>query len=205
MKSYVYYFVLIFVIINAISISAQPIKIGANVFLGLPNTITQTGYGFEGFLEYKISQQFSARIAGGPHYASFEKEGLYDNELTQNKYYGLIMYRPINGGFKAFNGIEPYIGIGLGYFTSSYESTHNAQVINGGYLYGVDISDAVGYCTTLGVNFMSGSAFQLMAEFNYTYLKPEYSYVYEGVSPVKVNDKIDLSFTAFRLFFVFEL
>lgn len=205
MKTNTNYFIIIFVIINVITIYAQPVKIGANVMLGLPNSVTQTGYGIGGIFELKITDKFSGRLYVGTHLASFEKEGLYDNELTQNKYCGLIVYRPYSNKIGSIANLEPYIGLGLGYFTSSYGSTHNAQMVNGGYVYGANIDDAMGVCAILGVNFMPGSTFQILAELNYNYLKPNYSYTFAAPSPVKVEDKINLSYTAFKLFFVLEL
>lgn len=205
MKKIYQCFIIIFMLIIYLNVNAQPVKIGGNIMLGLPNSITQTGYGIGGIFELKITDKFSGRLSVGTHLAYFEKEGLRGNELTQNKYCGLIIYRPNNNKIGSLSNLEPYIGLGLGYFTSSYETTHNAQMVNGGYVYGANIDDTWGVCATLGVNFMPGSTFQILAELNYNYLKPNYSYQFDILGPVKVEDKINLSYAAFKLFFVLEL
>ena len=96
MKKIYQCFIIIFMLIIYLNVNAQPVKIGANVMLGLPNSITQTGYGIGGIFEIKITDKFSGRLSVGTHLAYFEKEGLRGNELTQNKYCGLIIYRPYN-------------------------------------------------------------------------------------------------------------
>ncbi len=201
MKNFSKYFVILIIILNSNSVLGQPVKVGANFILGLPNTITKTGYGIEGIVELKITDKFSGRLSIGSFYSTFEKEGLFDNNLTQTKYNIGVIYRPFN----EIENIEPYLGFGLGYYTSTYKSVHNAQVVNGGYVYGVNIDNAVGYNAKIGVNFMPRSKFQVITEFTYTYHKPDYSYTFESPSPLKINDKIDLSNTGFKMFFVFEL
>lgn len=205
MKSNTIFYIIIFFIIKVITIYAQPVKIGGNIMLGLPNSITQTGYGVEGMAELKFTDEFSGRLSVGTHVALFENEALPGDELTQNKYYGLIIYRPFNNKIGSIANLEPYIGLGLGYFSSSAETVHNTTVVNGGYVYGANIDDTWGLCATLGVNFMPGSTFQILAELNYNYLKPNYSYQFDILGPVKVEDKINLSYAAFKLFFVLEL
>ena len=206
MKSNTIFYIIIFFIIKVITIYAQPVKIGGNIMLGLPNSITQTGYGVEGMAELKFTDEFSGRLSVGTHVALFENEALPGDELTQNKYYGLIIYRPFNNKIGSIANLEPYIGLGLGYFSSSAETVHNTTVVNGGYKYGGNIDDALGVCATLGVNFMPGSTFQILAELNYNYLKPNYSYIFDTIyTQVRVEDKLNLTYTAFKLFFVLEL
>lgn len=188
----------------ATSLSAQ-VSIGANIHLGIPNKITQTGYGLEGFLEIKLTEEISARMTGGIHHASFEKEGIYDNSLTQDKIYGLIIYHPFTNRIEQLNGLEPYFGLGLGYFSSSYSSTHNAQIVNGGYIFGLNIKDAIGYCFAAGIDFSPLASFHVKAEANYFYINPDYSYTFENPTTFKIEDKIDLSYIACKLLFVIEL
>ncbi|HPN39858.1 MAG TPA: hypothetical protein PL041_15780, partial [Melioribacteraceae bacterium] len=86
MKNFSKYFVILIIILNSNSVLGQPVKVGANFILGLPNTITKTGYGIEGIVELKITDKFSGRLSIGSFYSTFEKEGLFDNNLTQTKY-----------------------------------------------------------------------------------------------------------------------
>jgi len=208
MRTYFFQLLILVFLFSLNSLSAQ-VSFGASLLLGIPNKITQTGYGLEGFLEFKLTEEISARMTGGIHYTNFEKEGIYDNGLSQNKIYGLIIYHPFKNGIDKIDGMEPYLGLGLGYVSSSYSSTHNAQTINGGYMYNINIDDALGYFSVIGIDIRPLANFHVKAEINYIYLRPNYTYIFESVSPTFRNDlileKIDLSYIACKLMFVIEL
>ena len=119
-------------------------------------------------------------------------------------YYGMVMYRPIK------NDIEPYIGLGLGYYQPMDDGGGNANIIDIYRLTSVEFDNNWGYNITAGADFFPGKFFHCMLELNYTIINTNYSYNLENelVYPVekfKYTDKINLSYLAAKLNFVFEL
>ncbi len=197
--------VFLFLIVNNIEINGQPIKLGVGFLYCFENSSFDTGVGVEPFAEYQITEKFSVRGVVGLHLSSFKgKYVMTGDSYRLTHYYGMVMYRPIK------NDIEPFVGLGLGYYLPMDDGGGNSNTIDVYRVTSAAFDNNWGYNITAGADFFPGKTFHCMIELNYTIINTDYSYKLENelvypAEKIKFKESINLSYFAAKLNFVFEL
>ncbi|MBZ0181965.1 MAG: hypothetical protein K8F60_05870 [Melioribacteraceae bacterium] len=164
---------MIFYFLLAPIIHSQNIFMGLGASLLLPSSEINTGAGFYVSAESELLEQFLIR-----GYSSFllSEFSANNQELKTDQYYQTQI--EITGIYKPISwNIEPYVGVGLGYYNPENQQSGNANVINGFPVGIKDIKSGVGTNILIGLDLSPKSKVNFIVEFKRTFFKTNYTYV----------------------------
>lgn len=164
---------LMFFLFLAPLIKSQSLNFGIGFSYYLPNTEINTGGGANLFAETKIYNIFTLRGSGSFILSEFSTK---NQELKTDQYYQTQIeiagiYKPISWN------IEPYVGVGLGYYNPENQQSGNANVINGFPVGIKDIKSGVGANILIGLDLSPKSKVNFIVEFKRTFFKTNFTYV----------------------------
>ncbi len=188
-----------YILIIFSNIIAQGINIGGG--LSFPSG----GIGLNALMEYQINSKVTIR-------SSYNFDILQTNacSLPNTDYSCLLTNFSFNILYRITGQqVQPYGGVGLGYFTPDISQNGNADFLNSQMLNKVKYNNSTGYIFLIGVDFTAQYALHFVVEYNYTLLKPDCTYYLEDFNlpfvNIKHNGTADLSFSAVKCSFIFEL
>lgn len=184
--------VILILTLGTITSNAQNYSLGGNINYAIENDNATGGVGFEGNFTFYTESIIAIRASVG-RYASDTKI----DKLSEGDYSLLWMEGTLLIQAKTIN-IQPYIGLGGGYYITGHELSSNVK--NALSLLGLrgkeEIADMFSIHLRGGLNINVAPTVALNADIKYVFLKPEVKveitnlYNYQTVS---ATEKVDLS------------
>ena len=178
-----YFFALV---LFSFSITAQSINLGFGLGVVFPNNETNTGGSGLILIENDFKNGFVLRTAGSFILSEFStnNQALKTDLYYQSQIELCGIYKPISWN------IEPYFGIGLGYYNPENQQSGNANVINGFPVGIKNIKSGVGTNILIGLDLSPKSKVNFIVEFKRTFFETNYTYV---LNTNEFLENIDLS------------
>ncbi|MAT57757.1 MAG: hypothetical protein CMF23_07250 [Ignavibacteriae bacterium] len=155
------------------SIYAQSIKLGFGLGIVFSNNETNTGGIGSILVENDFQNGLVIRTSGSFLLSEFSAN---NQELKTDQYYQTQI--EIAGIYKPFSwNIEPYFGVGFGYYNPESQQSGNANVINGFPVGIKDIKSGVGTNILIGLDLSPKSKVNFIVEFKRTFFKTNFTFV----------------------------
>lgn len=181
-----------------ISISAQSLNFGFGFLYYSPNTETNTGGGATILAETIIYDNLSLRGSGTFILSEFstDNQELKTYQYFQTQFELIGIYKPINWN------IEPYFGIGFGFYNPENQQSGNSNDVNG-YPVGIkDIKSGIGTNIFFGLDLSPQSKVNFLLEFKRTFFRSNYVYL---INKEEFEKNIDLSSNTFSIMIRFKI
>jgi len=173
-------------VLFSLSISAQSINLGFGLGVMFPNNETNTGGIGLILVENDFQNGFAIRTSGSFLLSEFSvnNQALKTDQYYQTQIEIAGIYKPISWN------VEPYVGVGFGYYNPENQQSGNANVINGFPVGIKDIKSGIGTNILIGLDLSPKSKVNFIVEFKRTFFKSNFTYV---LNTNEFKENIDLS------------